>query len=88
MTRRSVDLPQPFGPIRATIPPPGIVEIDRRRGPAAAPPSRRRNANDRSRRSIAPTTPGALGSARVRRDAVAVMPRPPPSGRRSGAVAG
>ena len=28
MTRRSVDLPQPFGPMSATMPPPGTVEVD------------------------------------------------------------
>ena len=75
MTRRSVDLPQPFGPIRATIPPPGIVEVD-----AVEDRQRRRrrgvgNANDRSRsrsRRPAPAV-GRAASARHER-------RPPPSG--------
>ena len=80
MTRRSVDLPQPFGPMRATIPPPGIVRsMPSRTG--SVPPVRVGKANDRSSRRMLPVA----GRGRASRH----VPSPSaPSGRRSGAVAG
>ena len=67
MTRRSVDLPQPFGPISATIPPPGMVRsMPSRTGSGG--PLRVGNANDRSRSRMAPTAVDA-GAWPVRRRA-------------------
>ena len=58
MTRRSVDLPQPFGPISATIPPPGIGEVDavedRRAAAVAASGTRTTGRAGRSRRAPGP----------------------------------
>ena len=76
MTRRSVDLPQPLGPMSATMPPSGIVEVDavedreRRAGPARE-----------GERQVA--QPDRSGAGRRCRHATAR-----PSGRRTGAVAG
>ena len=66
MTRRSVDLPQPFGPMRATMPAARDRRGRCRRGPAAC---RRRGSGRRTQvdSSIAPASSGA--AARGTRDA-------------------
>ena len=88
MTRRRVDLPQPFGPMRATMPPPGmsrsIPAEDRQRGVVAALEGERQVAQ----LDGAGTHAGRAGPGGVRRDAVAGHAAPSPSGRRIGAVAG
>ena len=83
MTRRSVDLPQPFGPISATIPPPGIVEVDpgedRQRRVAAALEGERQVAQlDGADAGRGIGAVAALGGHAA----------PSSSGRRIGAVAG
>ena len=75
MTRRSVDLPQPLGPMRATIPPPSMVRSTPSRTGSGAPVRGRERAKSRGHR--------VHGSRRP-----PVMTAPTVSGRRIGAVAG
>ena len=53
MTRKSVDLPQPFGPISATIPPPGITRSTPSRTASGGAVTRREREIS-ARRRIAP----------------------------------
>ena len=75
MTRRSVDLPQPLGPIRATIPPPSIdrsMPSERLVGLARAGPEGERHVAEIDRAAHRTSTAGSTEA----------------SGRRIGAVAG